>query len=341
MAAALALSERTRGRTAPNPNVGCVLVSQGRVVGRGWTQPGGRPHAEAMALAEAGEAARGATAYVTLEPCAHQSARGPACADLLAAAGVAQVVIALGDPDPRTDGKGAARLRAAGIAVVEGVAEAAARDAMAGFLTRRRLGRPFVTLKLATSLDGRIALASGESRWITGPEARAHGHLERSRHEAILVGRGTYAADAPALDVRLAGLEDRSPQRVLLSTRHPRESGGPSPAPSTLPHGEEMGPRFRGDDGREWEIVNSPAAIAKLDNVDHLLVEGGAETAASFLRDGLVDRLLLYRAPILIGAGKPALGDIGLASLADTHGRWRLTDARQLGSDRLEVYAAS
>jgi diaminohydroxyphosphoribosylaminopyrimidine deaminase/5-amino-6-(5-phosphoribosylamino)uracil reductase len=335
MAAALALAERGRGRTAPNPNVGCVIVKDGRVVGRGWTQPGGRPHAEAMALAEAGEAARGATVYTTLEPCAHESARGPACADLLIEAGVAEVVSALGDPDPRTDGRGAARLRAAGVAVVEGAAENAARRSMAGFLTRRRLGRPFVTLKLATSLDGRIALESGESRWITGPEARAHAHVERARHEAILVGRGTYETDAPSLDVRLAGLEDRSPRRLLL-TRHPGESRDPEPK-SASP--EPLGPGFRRDDG--WEVLASPSAIAGLESVDHLLLEGGAETAASFLREDLVDRLLLYRAPILIGDGKPALGDIGLGSLAGAHGRWRQTDARTLGSDRLEVYARS
>jgi diaminohydroxyphosphoribosylaminopyrimidine deaminase/5-amino-6-(5-phosphoribosylamino)uracil reductase len=311
MAAALALSERTRGRTAPNPNVGCVIVREGRVIGRGWTQPGGRPHAEAMALAEAGEAARGATAYVTLEPCAHASLRGPACSDLLAAAGVARVVIALTDPDPRTDGRGAARLEAAGIEDTRGVGEADARRAMAGFLTRRVKGRPQVTLKLATSLDGRIALASGESRWITGPEARAHGHLERSRHEAILVGRRTYEVDSPSLAVRLGGLESRSPRRLLLST-------GAAP------------------DG--WEAVAAPDRIAGLEGVDHVLVEGGAETAAAFLRADLVDRLLLYRAPILIGAGKPALGDIGLTDLAVAHGRWAVSDARQLGSDRLEVY---
>ncbi len=317
MAAALALSERTRGRTAPNPNVGCVIVQPasakagGRVVGRGWTQPGGRPHAEAMALAEAGEKSRGATVYVTLEPCAHASPRGPACSGLLVEAGVARVVVALGDPDPRTDGKGMVRLREAGITVSLGVGEGAARRAMAGFLTRRVRGRPQVTLKLATSLDGRIALASGESRWITGPEARAHAHLERSRHEAILVGRGTYEADAPSLDVRLAGLERRSPRRVLLSS-------GAAP------------------DG--WEVVASPERIADLAGIDRLLVEGGAETAASFLRADLVDRLLLYRAPILIGAGKSALGDIGLADLAAAHDRWTLSDARMLGSDRLEVY---
>jgi len=305
MGAALALAERGRGRTAPNPNVGCLILKDGVVVGRGWTQPGGRPHAEAMALAQAGEKSRGATVYVTLEPCAHESPRGPACSNLLIEAGVARVVIALGDPDPRTNGAGAARLRAAGIDVTEGVCAAEARRSMAGFLTRLEKERPFVTLKLATSLDGRIALASGESQWITGPQARAHTHLERSRHEAILVGRSTMEVDQPRLDVRLPGLEDRAPRRLTLS------SAG---------------------------ALKRPEDIATLEGVNHLFVEGGAETAASFLRADLVDRLLLYRAPILIGDGKAALGDIGLARLGDAHSRWKLADSRMLGSDRMEVY---
>jgi diaminohydroxyphosphoribosylaminopyrimidine deaminase / 5-amino-6-(5-phosphoribosylamino)uracil reductase len=305
MGAALALAERGRGRTAPNPNVGCVIVREGVVVGRGWTQPGGRPHAEAMALAEAGAQARGATVYVTLEPCAHASPRGQACADLLVQACVGRVVVALGDPDPRTDGAGISRLRAAGIEIGEGVRSQEARRTMAGFLTRQALGRPHVTLKLATSLDGRIALPSGESKWITGPQARAHAHLERARHEAILVGRGTREADAPRLDVRLPGLAERSPRALTLSRT--------------------------GD-------VQWIQDIAALEDVDHLIVEGGAEAAAAFLREDMVDRLLLYRAPILIGAGTAALGDIGLAQLADAHGRWRLVDGRMLGSDRLEVY---
>lgn len=311
MAAALALAERGRGRTAPNPNVGCVIAKHARVVGRGWTQPGGRPHAEAMALAQAGEAARGATAYVTLEPCAHDGGRGPACAPSLIAAGVARVVIGLRDPDPRTDGQGIALLEAAGIAVTHGVREQEARRSMAGFLTRRAHGRPHVTLKLAISLDGRIALASGESRWITGPEARAHAHLERARAEAILVGRGTLEADSPSLDVRLPGLEERSPRRIVLTS---------------------------GDPPSDWTAIRTPADIAALDGVDHMLVEGGAKSAAAFLAADLVDRLLLYRAPILIGDGVAALADIGLASLAAAHGQWRLIDTRALGSDRLEVY---
>lgn len=315
MAAAVALSERTRGLTAPNPNVGCVLVKEGRIVGRGWTQPDGRPHAEAVALARAGDAARGSTAYVTLEPCAHRSERGPACAPSLAEAGVTRVVAAITDPDARTAGGGFNRLRAAGAEVSVGVLAAEARRAMAGFLTRQAHGRPFVTLKLATSLDGCIALADGTSRWITGPEARAHAHLERARHELILVGSRTYDADAPRLDVRLPGLEERSPQRVVLTRRS-------------------------GLVGAGWLEIDHPAAIAGLPG-DHLLVEGGAQAAGAFLRAGLVDRLLLYRAPILIGGGRPSLGDIGLTDLAAAHGRWRLVDRRRLGSDTLEAYLAA
>ena len=337
MAAALALAARGRGRTAPNPNVGCVIVRDGRVIARGWTQPGGRPHAEAMALAEAGEAARGATVYVTLEPCAHPSPRGPACSDLLVAAGPARVVAALTDPDPRTAGQGFARLRAAGIEVVEGVLAGEARRSMMGFLTRQALGRPYVTLKLALSLDGMIARADGESRWITGAAARAHTHLERSRHEAILVGRGTWEADQPKLDVRLAGLEDRSPQPIVLSSSPQRRLGSMVTATNGNGGDERHGSQ-PSLERREVRTIGSPSEISTLEGVDHLFVEGGAATASTFLAAGLVDRLLLYRAPILVGAGKPALGDIGLAALADAHGRWTLADSRMLGIDRLEVY---
>ena len=311
MAAAIALSGRGRGLSTPNPNVGCLIVSQDRIVGRGWTQKGGRPHAEAQALDQAMDRARGATAYVTLEPCFHLSPRGPRCADLLVRAGVARVVIALRDPDPRTDGQGAALLRDHGITVDMGLMAEEAARAMAGFVLRQTVGRPHVTLKLGLSLDGRIALADGRSRWITGADARAHAHMERARHDAILVGGGTLRADAPRLDVRLPGLEHRSPRRALLS------------------HGEAP-------DG--WETIAAPDDIATLEHVDHLLVEGGAGAAASFLRADLVDRLMLYRAPILVGAGLAGIGDIGLADLADAHGRWRAVDERRLGVDRLEVY---
>lgn len=311
MAEAIALGERGRGRTAPNPHVGCIIVQGDDAVGRGWTRPGGRPHAEQVALDEAGAAARGATVYVSLEPCAHVSARGPACAELLVAAGPARVVVAAGDPDPRVDGAGFARLVAAGIAVEKGLMRQAAEQSLVGFLSRIRRGRPFATLKLAMSIDGRIALASGESRWITGEEARADVHRERARADMVLVGRGTFEADQPGLDVRLEGLEDWSPRRALLT-------GG------TAPEG--------------WEALAAPEDISRLHDVNELLVEGGAGAAAAFLAADLVDRLLVYRAPILIGEGKAAVGPIGLAGLGDAHGRWRLIESAALGSDRREVY---
>ena len=311
MGAALALGERGRGNTAPNPNVGCLIVRGDAVAGRGWTQPGGRPHAEAMALAEAGDSASGATAYVTLEPCCHRSERGPACADLLVEGGIARVVAALGDPDPRVAGGGFERLRAAGIEVAVGPGAAQATRSLAGFLTRSRLGRPFITLKLAMSLDGKIALPSGESRWITGEDARAHVHLERARSDMILVGRGTYERDRPRLDVRLPGLEERSPRRALLT---------------------------RGEPVDGWARLGAPDEVFGLADVNDLLVEGGSATASAFLAADLVDRMLIYRAPILIGDGKSSVGYIGLTDLADAHRRWVLADSRMLGIDRLEVY---
>ena len=311
MQSAIALGERGRGRTAPNPNVGCVIVRDDIVVGRGWTQPGGRPHAEQVALEQAGTGAADADVYVTLEPCAHRSVRGPTCADLLIDAKPARVVIATGDPDPRTNGSGIARLREAGIEVAAGVEAAAAERSLAGFLARIRLGRPYVTLKLAMSIDGKIALPSGESRWITGEDARAHVHLERARADMILVGRGTYEADAPRLDVRLPGLEERSPRRALLT---------------------------RGDPVQGWTRLGSPEAIHELTDVNDLLVEGGSATATAFLTADLVDRMLVYRAPILIGDGKSSVGYVGLEGIADAHNRWQLTETRLLGIDRLEVY---
>jgi len=308
---AIALGERGRGRTAPNPHVGCIVVKDGMAVGSGWTQPGGRPHAERVALQEAGDKARGATIYVTLEPCAHVSARGPACTDLLVAAQPARVVIAVGDPDPRTDGEGIARLRAAGIEVETGIAQETAERSLAGFLSRIRRGRPLITLKLAMSIDGKIALPSGESKWITGEDARAHVHLERARADMILVGRGTYDADKPRLDVRLPGLEDASPRRALLT---------------------------RGETVVGWTRLGGPEDVYDLGDVNDLLVEGGSVTATAFLVADLVDRMLVYRAPILIGEGKSSVGYIGLDSIAPAHNRWQLAETRALGMDRLEVY---
>lgn len=313
MAAALALAERGVGRTGNSPSVGCVIVKDGRVVGRGWTQPRGRPHAEAMALADAGGNTAGATIYVTLEPCAHVSERGPSCARLLADLSPARVVAALEDADPRTAGKGFAMLQNAGIEVETGIMASQAGCLLSGFFSRLRRNRPHVTLKLATSLDGQIAMVDGSSQWITGEAARAHTHMERARCDAILVGAGTVRADHPTLNVRLAGLEDRSPCRIMLGS---------------------------GEAPEGWGVIRSPEEIGDLD-CNTLLVEGGAITASAFLRAGLVDRLLLYRAPILIGSGKACLGDLGLTSLDDAHGRWRLSDTRRLGNDRLEVYDAA
>lgn len=310
LAAAARLATRGRPLSRPNPAVACLIVKDGVVVGRGWTQPGGRPHAEAMALAEAGDAARGGTAYVTLEPCAHHSERGPTCSNLLVNADIARVVIGTEDPDVRTAGRGVAKLRDAGIAT-ELVNSVEARESLSGYLTRARFGRPHVALKLALSLDGCIARADGESQWITGEVSRAHVHSRRAMADAILVGGATWRQDIPRLDVRLPGLDHRSPRRVLLSR-------GVAPA--------------------GVKVINAPEQIATLDGVQYLYVEGGAATAASFLAADLVDRLDIYRAPILIGDGKPALSDIGLASLANAHGRWRQVESRQLGSDNFTAY---
>ena len=311
--AAAALAARGRPLSRPNPAVGALIVKDGRVIGRGWTCEGGRPHAEARAVAQTlalpGNAARGATVYVTLEPCAHESGRGPACADVLRHMGVARVVIGCEDPDPRTSGAGIAKLREAGIAA-ELLSSPAATRSLEGYLARARLGRPHTTLKLATSLDGCIAMADGTSQWITGPEARAHGHGMRARCDAILVGGETLRTDAPRLDVRLPGLAVRSPARWVL-TRGP------------VPEG--------------WQAIADPAE-ASFGDAQYLLIEGGAGAAAAFLAADRVDRLLLYRAPILIGAGRRGLGDIGLGLLGDAHGRWCLTDQRRLGSDTLDVY---
>lgn len=311
MAAAARLAQRARPLSRPNPGVAALVVHQGKVVGRGWTAAGGRPHAEAAALAGlAPEVLGEAALYVTLEPCAHASQRGPACADLIVAALPARVVVGQTDPDPRTAGAGIARLEAAGIATSL-LSDPASAVSLAGYLTRQRLGRPWVTLKLAMSLDGCIALADGTSRWITGEAARAHVHAQRARHDAILVGGGTWRADAPRLDVRLPGLEARSPQRVVLTR------GAAPEGVTALP---------------------APEAIAGLDGVLHLYVEGGAETAAAFLAADLVDELHLYQAPILIGDGRRSLGALGLASLADAHSRWRMNERRQLGSDTFTAY---
>ena len=356
MAMALALAERGLGNVWPNPAVGCVLVNDGRVVGRGWTQPGGRPHAESEAIDRAGAAARGSTAYVTLEPCVHHG-RTPPCTDLMLASGIARIVVAAVDPDPRVDGRGIARLRAAGIPVALGCMEAEAGRLNAGFFARIRRRRPLVALKLATSADGRIATATGESQWITGPEARAEGHRLRLRHDAILVGSGTALADDPLLTCRLPGLEERSPVRVVLDRRlrlpptsrlavTARGSGlwlftrAPDVPRARLLR--ESGVTLLGlpEGGPEVELAAMLATLAE-QGITRLLVEGGAEVATAFLRAGLVDRLYHFQAPILLGAdGAPATGPLAVRTLGGTC-RWQPVEQRRLGTDRLWVLDAA
>ncbi|MDY7098266.1 MAG: bifunctional diaminohydroxyphosphoribosylaminopyrimidine deaminase/5-amino-6-(5-phosphoribosylamino)uracil reductase RibD, partial [Pseudomonadota bacterium] len=311
MAATARLAARARPIARPNPGVGAMLVKDGAVIARGWTQAGGRPHAEAHALEGLQDgAAGGATLYVTLEPCAHRSDRGPACADLVSKAAPARVVIGQRDPDPRTAGMGIERLEDAGIAV-DVLEDAASAKSLKGYLTKASLGRPYVTLKLAMSLDGCIALADGSSQWITGALARAHCHAHRAKNDAILVGGGTWRSDRPRLDVRLPGIEERSPTRIVL-TRGVQPDGA--------------------------RVINTPEQIAKLEGVNYLYVEGGAGTAASFLAADLINELHIYRAPIIIGKGLPGIADIGLGDLSEAHGRWQAAETRQLGTDNFTTY---
>ncbi|MBB1490010.1 bifunctional diaminohydroxyphosphoribosylaminopyrimidine deaminase/5-amino-6-(5-phosphoribosylamino)uracil reductase RibD [Paracoccus sp. MC1854] len=314
---ALRLARRGLGNVWPNPAVGCVMVSDGRVVGRGWTQPGGRPHAERMALDVAGPAAKGATAYVTLEPCAHHG-RTPPCAEGLVQADVARVVTALTDPDPRVAGRGHAMLRAAGVEVVENVRGEQARILQRGFLSRVTRGRPMVTLKLATSFDGRIATASGESRWITGEAARRHVHLLRLTHDAVMVGAGTARADHPALNVRGFG-PVRQPVRVVLAN---------GAIPRLPPEGADHGPL--------WVVPGPPAkALAELGRrgLTRVFCEGGGRLAAALLAEGLVDELVGYTAGVLLGGdGRAAVEPFGLSALADAP-RFRLAETQALGGD--------
>jgi diaminohydroxyphosphoribosylaminopyrimidine deaminase/5-amino-6-(5-phosphoribosylamino)uracil reductase len=351
---ALALAGRGLGNVWPNPSVGCVLVRDGLIVGRGWTQPGGRPHGEAQALAQAGTAAKGATAFVTLEPCAHHG-QTPPCAQALIDAGVTRVVIAAPDPDPRVDGRGADMLSKAGVTVAwsEQTVRRQAVELNAGFLSRMTKRRPLVTLKLATTLDGRIATAQGESQWITGAKARARGHLLRAQHDGILVGIGTALADNPELTCRLPGLLDRSPVRIVLDSRlrlaansrlaqaavrHPLWLiTGPENYDEELENlGAVILPARLGGDGR---VALSSALEALADRgLTRLLVDGGSAVATAFLAAGLVDRLAWFRAGgVMGGDGLPVFGPLGLAALAEMS-RFARQGIEVLGDDVLESY---
>ncbi len=355
MRAALALAARGLGTVWPNPAVGCVIVRDGRVVGRGWTQPGGRPHAETEALARAGDQARGATAYVSLEPCSHHG-RTPPCADALIRAGIARCVIACEDPDPRVAGAGLKRLREAGMAVDTGVCTEEAYELNRGFFTRILRDRPLVTLKAATTLDGRIATHGGESQWITGAAARARGHALRANHDAILVGIGTALADDPALTCRLPGLEGRSPVRIVVDgrLRLPLTSALVRTAKETPTwivvmegHDERRAAVLR-DCGVELIVVPADAAgrpdlFAAMRafagrGLTRVLVEGGAALAASLLRADLVDRIEWFRAACLIGGdGVPAVLGFGVDRLSDAP-RFERVGMRSVGADVEERY---
>lgn len=353
MSHALALAARGLGRTWPNPAVGCVIVKDGRIVGRGWTQPVGRPHAERMALDAAGDAARGATAYVTLEPCAHHG-KTPPCAEALIAARVARVVTALTDPDPRVSGKGHAMLRAAGIAVTEDVLSDPARRLNAGFLKRVTRGLPLVTLKLAATLDGRIATASGESRWITGHEARRKVHAMRLSHDAVMVGSGTALADDPDLTVRDMG-QVRQPVRILVDRRLRHAPGSrlgrtAKVSPVWVLHGASApAPAREGwlatgavliEVAETAEGLDLAAALQSLAErgLTRILSEGGGTLAAALIRAGLVDELALFSGGALIGAeGHPALGPLQLKALADAP-RPRPVEMLRLGPDLFSLW---
>jgi diaminohydroxyphosphoribosylaminopyrimidine deaminase / 5-amino-6-(5-phosphoribosylamino)uracil reductase len=354
MRSALALARRGIGNAWPNPSVGCVVVNGGRVVGRGITAPGGRPHAEPVALQVAGTSTRGATAYVTLEPCCHWG-RTPPCTDALISAGIARVVIATRDPDPRVDGAGIAKLRAAGIVVDEGVLRAEADEVTAGFRLRVRQGRPLVTLKLASTLDGRIATRTGESQWITGEPARRAAHALRGRHDAVMVGVGTVLADDPELTCRLPGYRPLPVVRIVADS-HLR-----TPLTATLVATAQKAPTWvlirKGSDrdrrrafteagvrlievpGAETGLDISPALRAMATaGLTSILVEGGAQLAASLLRADLVDRIAWFHAPAVMGGDAwPAVQAFGVEHLG-TMPRFARMGQTSLGDDVLSEF---
>jgi diaminohydroxyphosphoribosylaminopyrimidine deaminase / 5-amino-6-(5-phosphoribosylamino)uracil reductase len=354
MQAALNLARAGLGSTAENPSVGCVIVdSNGRIAGSARTANGGRPHAEVLALAQAGDTAGSGTAYVTLEPCSHHGKTGPCC-DALMNAGVSSVYVATLDTDPRVSGRGIESLQAAGISVHVGLCEESAREVNRGFLSRIERSRPFVTLKSASSVDGRTALASGESKWITGAESRAYGHRLRAENDAILVGIGTVLADDPSLDCRLSGLEQQSPLPVVL------DKTGQVPKTAKLVMNSNDRPLLviTGSDidltwseqlvsqGVEVSTSSQHNQVFDLENVlglladkgiNSLLVEGGGQTHAAFLRAGLVDEVYWFTAPKFIGEeGKPAVGGLTIETMADLVS-FEITDVQTLGQDSLHI----
>ncbi|UTW56910.1 bifunctional diaminohydroxyphosphoribosylaminopyrimidine deaminase/5-amino-6-(5-phosphoribosylamino)uracil reductase RibD [Kordiimonas sp. SCSIO 12610] len=344
---AISLAKRGLGTTHPNPSVGCVIVKNDVIVGRGFTQPGGRPHAEVVALSQAGDAARDSDVYVTLEPCAH-TGKTPPCAEALIEAKVKRVYIAILDKDERVRGKGVDLLEAAGIEVLVGVCEDEARKVNKGFLLRFEEARPLYTSKIASSLDGRIALASGESKWITGPKARTFGHMLRAKHDAILVGVNTVLKDNPSLTCRLPGLENRSPIRVVLdrNLRTPIEAKTVSTAkivPTYIVTEQVEGDKL----DALLEVGVNILSVANIRDIEQIskelvklgltrvLIEGGGVVHASFLNVGIVDRIEHFIAGKAIGGdGLPAIGKMDVSTLKGAP-RYQSAAIRQLGPDIL------
>lgn len=356
MGIAIGLARRGHGNVSPNPSVGCVIVKDGCVVGRGWTQPGGRPHAETQAIGRAGEATQGATAYVTLEPCAHHG-ETPPCAQALIDAGIRRVVIGAGDPDPRVDGGGISMLKDAGIEVTGNVREDDAREAALGFLMSVEQKRPLVTVKLATTLDGRIATSTGDSQWITGPVSRALGHGLRARNDAILVGSRTALLDNPSLTCRLPGLSGASPARIVVDARlvlpltHTLVSTAAETPTWIMTRANGDGDRRQAftdagvrlidtalDADGNIDLGSGLAALAEL-GVTRLMVEGGGRIIAGLLAADLVDRLVWFRASKLIGGdGVAAVAGFGVQAL-DGAAKFVKVSSRPAGGDIVETYA--
>ncbi len=362
MRTALVLARRCLGRVWPNPAVGCILVHFdlekwrcGKVVGRGWTQPGGRPHAETQALDRAGEEARGATAYVSLEPCNYHS-KTPPCTQALIDSGISRVVTALKDPNPKVSGQGLGTLKDAGIEVNCGICAEEAAYINEGYLLLQSTGRPLITLKIATTMDGRIATQLGESHWITGDEARAHAHLMRSTQDAVMVGVGTIIADDPRLNCRLEGLENNSPIRVIVDSRlrtslisnvvetaknQPTwiitlETSDPKRRKALEDLGVDVIEVAADNDGYPdlGSVVNHLAARG----ITRLMVEGGSHLAGSMVRNNLIDRVLWYRSSSIMGSdGIPSVGAYGTNELASM-ARFKRGLTRPLGKDLLETY---
>lgn len=354
MRAALALARRGLGTTWPNPSVGCVIVRDGRVVGRGHTAPGGRPHAEPIALGMAGEQANGATAYVTLEPCCHWG-RSPPCTDALIDAGIARIVVAATDPDPRVNGQGLAKLLAAGIAVETGLLADEARETLIGFTSRITIGRPMVTLKLASSLDGRIATQGGQSQWITGTPARRMGHAMRGRHDGVMVGVGTVLADNPDLTCRIPGFRSNPVVRIVADS-HLRTPLTSRLLTTVAEHPTWFLLREGTNLAREEAFTNIGAKLIKIPGssmgvdltaamrelgtagLTSVLVEGGGQLAAALLRADLVDRIAWFHAPAIMGGdGWPAVQAFGVETLAAMP-RFRRHCVTAIGDDMLSEY---